>query len=341
MPKILSTADYHRVVSYKQDFHMTNIAIAEELGIKRQTVARILQRDARTGSPVVKIKGQKRKTKSAATLRTPREIERLRFATLASPFKTPRVLKRELRLRCSLATIKRRLREMHLDGRRSATKTFLTDTAKENRLKFPNDHFDLDWKKVMFTDEVKIETSAHGMNWVRRPPGSRYDPQYIREVNRQGRCTLMIWGGITYNGLLDIVVINGTLNKDNYISDILIPKVLPYKEANDDMIYMHDGAAPHRAIIVREWLEDNGIEVLKWPAQSPDLNPIENLWNMLKEEIGPLNHIGPNQKDELVEIINQSWDRLRRKRRTLSKLYASMKTRLQTVINKNGGHTKY
>ena len=240
MPKILSTADYHRVVSYKQDFNMTNTAIAEELGIKRQTVARILQRDARTGSPVVKIKGHKRKTKSAATLIPPREIERLRIATLAAPFKTPRVLKRELRLRCSLATIKRRLREMHLDGRRSATKTFLTDTAKETRLKFANDHLNLDWKKVMFTDEVKIETSAHGMNWVRRPPGSRYDPQYVREVNRQGRCSMMIWGAVTYNGLLDIVVINGTLNKDNYISDILIPKVLPYKEANADMIFMHD-----------------------------------------------------------------------------------------------------
>ena len=74
MPKILSPADYHRVVSYKQDFHMTNTAIAEELGIKRQTVEWILQRDARNGSPVVKIKGIKKKTKSAATLRTPHEI---------------------------------------------------------------------------------------------------------------------------------------------------------------------------------------------------------------------------------------------------------------------------
>ena len=341
MPKLLSEADYHRVVTYKQDLHMTNVAIGQEIGIRRQTVTTILRRARQTGSPIPKIKGVKRKTKSARTLRTPQEINRLRIATLASPFKTPKVLKRELNLMCSLSTIKRRLSEMHLDGRRAATKCFLTDHAKELRLKFANDHLNTDWRRVMFTDEVKIETSAHGMNWVRRPPGLRYDPQYVKEVNRQGRCSMMIWGGLTYDGLLDIVVINGTLNKENYISDILIPKVLPFKEANPNMIYQQDNCSAHRANIVKQWFQENEIDVLPWPAQSPDLNPIENLWNILKEEIGPLNHIGPNQKNELKEIIIEAWDRLRGKRRLLVKLYNSMNSRIQAVINKNGAHTKY
>ena len=341
MPKLLSIPDYHRVVTYKKDLFMTNTAIAERLGIRRQTVAAILLRDTRTGSPVAKIKGIKKRTKSAPTLRTDQDIQRLRLATEASPFKTPRVLKKELKLRCSLATIKRRLREMHLGGRRAATKTFLTDHAKENRVTFANEHINLDWRRVMFTDEVKIETSAHGMTWVRRPPGTRYDGKYIREVNRQGRCSVMIWGAMTYNGLLDLVVINGSLNQNNYVNDILIPKVLPYKEGNQDMIFMQDGAAPHRANTVKKWLKENNIEVLKWPAQSPDLNPLENYWNMLKEEIGPLNDIGPNQTEELVEKINQAWDRLRAKRRLLMKLYNSMKKRIQMVINKNGSHTNY
>ena len=341
MPKVLTDADYHRVITYKKDLHMTNVAIAEELGIRRQTVATILKREARTGSPLAQIKGHKKKTKSAPTLKTAAQIEQLRNTSVAAPFKTPKVLKRELRLRCSIATIKRRLREMHLGGRRAATKTFLTPRAKEIRLQFAQQYKNFDWKRVMFTDEVKIETSAHGMTWVRRPPGTRYDPKYIREVNRQGRCRIMIWAAITFTGMLDITVINGTLNKDNYLEDILKPNVLPYKQAHPNMVFQHDGAGPHRANIVKDWLRENDIEVLTWPAQSPDLNLIENLWNMLKEEVGPLNHIGPNQKEELVEVVNEAWSRIKRKRTVLTKLYNSMKKRLQEVIDKAGAQTKY
>ena len=98
MPKLLSDSEYHRVVTYKQKLGMLNIAIAEELGIKRQTVAEILKREQKTKSPIPKLKGHKQKTKTAHGLGTPDDNNRLLEASGQSPYKTQRVLREDLGL---------------------------------------------------------------------------------------------------------------------------------------------------------------------------------------------------------------------------------------------------
>ena len=348
MPKVLSRSECHKVVTYKNELGMTNSAIAEELGVQRQTVAKVLKRNLETGDPEVVIKGRKKKTKTAPTLATEEEIQRLTDATIASPFKTPRVLQRELKLECSISTIKRRLRDVHRFGRRAATKYFLTEASKERRLLWAREmirKIDFDWRDVIFADEVKIETSAHGQTWVRRPNGTRYDEEFIAAVNRNARTSIMVWGAIGFNGFLELRLIEGTLNRWNYVSDILEPVVLPEKlEADrrgEAFIFAQDNAPPHRALFTQKWFADNEIELLAWPAQSPDLNPIENCWNILKDKIGPLNHIKCGDRKALWKIVERTWNRMSHHTEFLDKLYDGMPKRLAMIIDRKGAQLKY
>lgn len=114
-------------------------------------------------------------------------------------------------------------------------------------------------------------------------------------------------------------------------------------------IFMQDNAPVHTARLVQNWLhdwaEENGIRLLDWPAYSPDLNPIENLWKMIKERVieahPELLDMGNSmQALDLLEMAAvEAWEGL--EDRVLQNLIHSMRRRLQAVINADGWYTKY
>ena len=162
MPRLLSTRDYYSVLTYKHELQMSNVQIANKMGITRKTVAKILKRHSDTGSPEPLIKGCKVKTKFAEGLATRQQINALARSCRTGPFKTPRILKEELGLECSLSTIKRRLKDCDLNGHRAAVKQMLSENSVRQRLEFANLHRNFNWDNVVFSDEVKIETAASG-----------------------------------------------------------------------------------------------------------------------------------------------------------------------------------
>ena len=75
----------------------------------------------------------------------------------------------------------------------------------------------------------------------------------------------------------------GRLTARRYVDEVLEPHVVPYTAAiGDEFVFMDDNARPHLARVADQFLEENGIERVEWPARSPDCNPIENLWDNIK-----------------------------------------------------------
>ena len=103
-----------------------------------------------------------------------------------------------------------------------------------------------------------------------------------------------------------------------------------------DYIFMQDNAPCHRAQYVTDWFEEQQVSVMSWPAQSPDLNPIENLWDHMERK---LRDMPCTTKEGLWENLQHIWSSIPSD--TIQNLVQSMPKRVEAVIEAHGGHTKY
>lgn len=157
----------------------------------------------------------------------------------------------------------------------------------------------------------------------------------------------MVWAGISLEAKTEIVFITGPGTRRNaggltarrYIEEILANHVVPLAEnIGDEFILMQDNARPHTARITKEYLEEAGISVMEWPARSPDLNPIEHLWDELKRRIRGRNP-APETLLQLREAIEEEWAGIPQD--VVKKLIRSMKNRMTACRRARGGNTRY
>ena len=152
-----------------------------------------------------------------------------------------------------------------------------------------------------------------------------------------GGGSVMVWGGVSQHRRTELVTA-GNLNAVCYREDILLPYVVTFLQAHPDMTLQHDNATSHTARSVRDFLQDRNVSVLPWPAKSPDLNPIEHIWDLLDRRVRA-RAIPPRNVRELAGALVEEWGNI--SQQELANLVQSMRRRCTAVLNAAGGHTRY
>ena len=156
-----------------------------------------------------------------------------------------------------------------------------------------------------------------------------------------GGGSLMFWGCMTAQGVGYGCCIDGRMNAETYTSildNYLLPTIKYYKMNKNHLIFQQDNDPKHTSNTALKWLETKKINILEWPAQSPNLNPIEHLWEHLTRRLAGYKS-EPKGILELWERVEAEWDRIPVE--ICVNLIESMPRRIAAVLKAKGGYTKY
>ena len=253
------------------------------------------------------------------------------------------------KIRCNLkikyliskTTVKRRIHDKGIRGY-AARKPFVNEVQRKRRLKWAIAHKDWSveqWRNVLFSDESLFVMKWKGRQMVWRRRGCRFDPKYLNGSLKHDK-KIMVWGCFSAFGVGEFYKIDGIMNASKY-RQILINHMRPSAEKifkDKSFIFQHDNDPKHTNTSneVKNYLKNRKINVLDWPSQSPDLNPIENLWKELNFRTKSRK---VNTEEELYEVLPKEWNTIDSS--FLQKLVDSMPDRCQDVIKNKGMPINY
>jgi Transposase/DDE superfamily endonuclease len=262
-------------------------------------------------------------------------------------------------------TVRRRRSEAGLGSYVAAEKPGLHPENVAARLEWALRYKDWtieDWKRVIWSDESSLWVGVNPRRqWVIRPVGQRLNRKYVKKTFKSAQVKVMVWACFTGERLGPLIICDeGGIGSEEYedilydglfslVDDLLEPPEDPgtIQIADEStFLFMQDNAPCHKATCILEFLDENHVPLMPWPPQSPDLNPLENLWTEFKARFHTrflelFNH--PSKSLEAryrySEVLQDVW--YTQGMELITVLLESMPRRCQAVIEAKGGWTKY
>ena len=195
------------------------------------------------------------------------------------------------------------------------------------------------WKQVLWSDESKFDLFGHKQRqrvWTKT--GEKLLEKNLQKTVKHGGGNIMVWGCFAWSGVGNLVKIDGIMTADSYITILNenLEESLLKTGLENKFIFQQDNDPKHTARKTTAFFRATRMKLLEWPPQSPDLNPIENLWFILDQQVDKGD---VTNKFKLFSALEKAWNGI--DDQYLQKLVESMPRRLQAVIKAKGGVTKY
>jgi transposase len=345
-----------------RDARLSHAEIAEKTNRSKSAVTRALQRyDIKTFKGVAPPPGNPKKLSNREVRGMIRVVNTNRRSALSD-------ITNLLPTKVSDRTLRRRLKDAGIQKHIAVKKPMLTEQHMQKRLEFALEYKNWtvrDWNKVVWSDESKVEIGRNSRPvWVFRSQEEKYHKDCLTTVFKSNRTSIMVWGCFATNKVGPLLTFpKGGIDSVEYIQtlkDGLLPffeEVNGIEESEDpecirvatvgDYIFQQDNAPIHNSHATRAFFHQYNLLVMKWPPNSPDLNPIENLWTKMKAEFHKeweaLGSKRPSQSAEAMAVCRALLKRVWKGALgdLPGNLVEPMPRRIAAVIEAKGGHSKY
>lgn len=339
-PKRQSTPEERKIIISLHNKFKSLSQISEIVDRPRSTIQNIINRygkskslknEAKTGRPT-KLNQRAQRT----VVKKVRQNPKISSSTLAGD------VAEECGITVTPRTIRNYLKKDGFNSRSPRRKFFVSKVNKQKRIEFATANVDKPleyWNNWIFTDESKFNICGNdGKCRVWRKPNTELEPKNMIGTVKHGGGNVMVWGCMSANGVGNLHFVDGIMDQYQYI-DILKANLRESAEKmglGSDFIFQQDNDPKHNATNTKLWLLYNTPKYVKTPPQSPDLNPIEHLWEELERRIRkrPIRNAA-----QLKIALEEEWNCIQP---TVTKnLVESMPRRLRAVIKSKGYPTKY